>query len=102
MQQQVGCADGEGDLVPLAISEAVGEGLRARLAFEAVVVADLLSHTAALQLKVTAAEDERSATVSFFDKLTTNIMCVQGPIQSRLINYSVNILMNDLFLEQNN
>lgn len=50
----MGGADGEGDFVPLAISEAVGEGLRSRLAFEAVVVADFLSHSAAFQLKVTA------------------------------------------------
>ncbi len=56
----MGGADGESDLVPLAISEAVREGLGARLAFEAIVVADLLSHPAALQLKVTAAEDTRS------------------------------------------
>jgi len=56
VQQEVGGADGEGDLVPLAVGEAVGEGLGARLAFEAVVVADLLPHPAALQLKVTAEE----------------------------------------------
>lgn len=54
MQQKVGGADGEGDFVPLSVGEAVGEGLRPRLAFEAVVVTDLLSHPAALQLKVTA------------------------------------------------
>lgn len=59
MQQEVGGADGESDLVPEAVSEAVGEGLGARLAFEAVVVTDLLSHSAALQLKVTVAEKGR-------------------------------------------
>lgn len=53
----MGGADGESDLVPEAISQAVGEGLRARLAFEAVVIADLLSHSAALQFEVTAAEN---------------------------------------------
>lgn len=57
VQQEVGGADGEGDLVPLAICEAVREGLGARLAFEAVVVADLFSHSAALQLKVAAGEE---------------------------------------------
>lgn len=57
VQQQVGGADGESDLVPEAVSQAVGEGLRARLAFEAIVIADLLSHSAALQFKVTAAEN---------------------------------------------
>lgn len=57
MQQEVGGADGQSDLVPEAISQAVGEGLGARLAFEAVVIADLLSHSAALQLKVTAEEN---------------------------------------------
>lgn len=56
----MGSADGESDLVPLSISEAVGEGLGARLAFKAVVVADLLPHPAALQLKVTALEERRS------------------------------------------
>lgn len=56
----MGGADGESDLVPLAVSEAVGEGLGARLAFVAVVVADLLSHPAALQLKVAAGEERRS------------------------------------------
>lgn len=59
MQQEVGGADGESDLVPEAVGEAVGEGLGAWLAFEAVVVTDLLSHSAALQLKVTAAEEGR-------------------------------------------
>lgn len=59
VQQEVRGADGESDLVPLAISQAVGEGLGARLAFEAVVVADLLPHAAALQLKV-AVEEERN------------------------------------------
>lgn len=53
----MGGADGEGDLVPEAVSQAVGEGLGAWLAFEAVVIADLLSHSAALQFKVTAAEN---------------------------------------------
>lgn len=53
----MGGADGEGDLVPLAISEAVGEGFRTWLAFEAVVIADLLPHPAAFQLKVTAGEE---------------------------------------------
>lgn len=53
----MGGADGESDLVPEAVSQAVGEGLGARLAFEAVVIADLLSHAAALQFKVTAAEN---------------------------------------------
>lgn len=56
----MGGADGESDLVPLAVSEAVGEGLGARLAFVAVVVADLLSHPAALQLKVAAGEETSS------------------------------------------
>lgn len=60
VQQQVGGADREGDLVPLSVGEAVGEGLGAWLAFEAVVVADLLSHPAALQLKVAAEEEGRS------------------------------------------
>lgn len=50
----MGGADGEGYLMPVAIGKAVGEGLGTRLAFEAVVVPDLLSHTAALQLKVAA------------------------------------------------
>lgn len=63
MQQEVGGADGERDLVPLAVGEAVGEGLGARLAFEAVVVADLLSHPAALQLKVTAGEEDERGSV---------------------------------------
>lgn len=54
VQKQVGGTDGKGDLVPLAISEAVGEGFRTWLAFEAVVIADLLSHPAAFQLKVAA------------------------------------------------
>lgn len=53
----MGGADGESDLVPEAVSQTVGEGLGARLAFEAVVIADLLSHAAALQFKVTAAEN---------------------------------------------
>lgn len=56
MQQQVGGADGEGDLVPEAVGQAVGEGLGARLAPGAVVVADLLPHAAALHFKVAAAE----------------------------------------------
>lgn len=60
VQQEVGGADRQRDLVPEAVGKAVGEGLRARLAFEAVVVADLLSHAAALQLKVTAVEENRS------------------------------------------
>lgn len=60
VQQEVGGADRERDLVPEAVGKAVGEGLRARLSFEAVVVADLLSHAAALQLKVTAVEENRS------------------------------------------
>lgn len=59
VQQQVGGADGESDSVPEAISQAVGEGLGARLAFEAVVIADLLSHSAALQFKVTAAKKKK-------------------------------------------
>lgn len=56
----MGGADGESDLVPEAVSETVGEGLGARLAFEAVVVADLLSHPTALQLKITAVEESGS------------------------------------------
>lgn len=60
VQQEVGGADGESDLVPQAIGEAVREGLRARLAFEAVVVADLLPHSTALQLKVAAAAREET------------------------------------------
>lgn len=56
VQQEVGGADGEGNLVPLAIGQAVGEGFGARLAFEAVVVADFLSHAATLQFKVTAGQ----------------------------------------------
>lgn len=54
----MGGADGESNLMPLAVSKAVREGLRARLAFEAIVVADLLSHPAALQLKVTARKED--------------------------------------------
>lgn len=60
VQQEVGGADGESDLVPQAIGEAVREGLGARLAFEAVVVADLLPHSAALQLEVAAAAREET------------------------------------------
>lgn len=63
VQQEVRGADGESDLVPLTISQTVGEDLGARLAFESVVVADLLPHTAALQLKVTAEEKRNDATV---------------------------------------
>lgn len=63
MQQEVGGADGESDLVPQAIGEAVREGLGARLAFEAVVVADLLPHSAALQLKIAAAAREETREV---------------------------------------
>lgn len=63
VQQQVGGADGESDSVPEAISQAVGEGLGARLAFEAVVIADLLSHSAALQFKVTAAKKKKKKQV---------------------------------------
>lgn len=59
MQQEVGGADRERDLVPEAVGKTVGEGLRAWLAFEAIVVADLLSYAAALQLKVTAVEKKR-------------------------------------------
>ena len=77
MQKQVGGADCEGDLVPLAISEAVGEGLGAWLAFEAVVVADLLSHPAAFQLKVTAMEEMRCGMFSFLDTHRKNIYCLQ-------------------------
>lgn len=55
----MGGADGESNLVPEAIGKAVGEGLGARLAFEAVVVADLLSHSTAFQLKVTAGEKKK-------------------------------------------
>lgn len=69
----MGGADGESDLVPLAVSEAVGEGLGARLAFEAVVIADLLSHPAALQLEVTAGEEvrgQRSEVLGFINKVS--------------------------------
>lgn len=54
MQQKVGGADGEGDLVPLSISQSVREWLRSWLPLKAVVVADFLSHTTAFQLEVTA------------------------------------------------
>ena len=60
----MGRADGEGNLMPLAIGEAIGEGFGARLAFEAIVVADLLSHSAALQLKVTARQRGGKKTLS--------------------------------------
>ena len=54
----MGSADGERNLVPEAIGKAVREGLGPRFAFEAVVVADLLSHSTAFQLKVTAGEKQ--------------------------------------------
>lgn len=56
----MGGADGKCDLVPEAIGKAIGKGLRAGLAFEAVVIADLFPHSTTLQLKITATEKKRS------------------------------------------
>ena len=58
MEQQVRGADGQGDFMPLTVSQPVGEGLWAWLSVVAVMVADFLPQAAALQLKITAGEKE--------------------------------------------
>lgn len=60
MEQEMGGANGQGNLVPLPIGQPVGEGLGAWLPFESVVVANLLPHSTALQLKVAVQEQKKS------------------------------------------
>lgn len=66
MDHEMGGTNGQGNLVPLPVSQPVGEGLGARLPFETVMVANLLPHSTAFQLKVAADKKKSEMGLSDF------------------------------------